>query len=75
MAYLDLVRDVREAVDVPVAAYNISGEYAMVEAAAAHGWIDRERAFMEVLLGIRRAGADIVLSYWAAEAAELLRRR
>ena len=75
MAYLDLVRDVREAVDVPVAAYNISGEYAMVEAAAAHGWIDRERAFMEVLLGIRRAGADIVLSYWAAEAAGLLRRR
>jgi len=75
MAYLDLVRDVREAVDVPVAAYNISGEYAMVEAAAARGWIDRERAFMEVLIGIRRAGADIVLSYWAAEAAALLRRR
>jgi porphobilinogen synthase len=75
MAYLDLVRDVREAVDVPVAAYSISGEYAMVEAAAARGWIERERAFMEVLLGIRRAGADIVLSYWAAEAAALLSRR
>jgi porphobilinogen synthase len=75
MAYLDLVRDVRDAVDVPVAAYNISGEYAMVEAAAARGWIDRERALMEVLLGIRRAGADVVLTYWAAEAATLLRRR
>jgi porphobilinogen synthase len=75
LAYLDLVRDVREAVDVPVAAYNISGEYAMVEAAAAQGWIERERAFMEVLLGIRRAGADIVLTYWATEAARLLRRR
>lgn len=75
IAYLDLVRDVREAVDVPVAAYNVSGEYAMVEAAAAQGWIERERAFMEVLVGIRRAGADIVLSYWAAEAARLLRSR
>jgi len=75
MAYLDLVRDVRAAVDVPVAAYNVSGEYAMVEGAAARGWIERERAFMEVLLGIRRAGADIVLTYWAAEAARLLRAR
>ena len=73
LSYLDVVRDVREAVDVPVAAYNVSGEYAMVEAAAAQGWIDRERALMEVLLGIRRAGADIVLTYWAAEAARLLR--
>jgi porphobilinogen synthase len=75
MAYLDIVRDVREAVDVPVAAYSISGEYAMVEAAAAQGWIDRERALMEVLLGIRRAGADVILSYWAPDAARLLRSR
>lgn len=75
LAYLDIVRDLREAVDVPVAAYNISGEYAMVEAAAAQGWIERERAFMEVLLAIRRAGADVILSYWAAEAARLLRSR
>ncbi|MGB0101540.1 MAG: porphobilinogen synthase [Nocardioides sp.] len=73
LAYLDVVRRVRDAVDVPVAAYNISGEYAMVEAAAAHGWIDREPAILETLTSIRRAGADVVLTYWAAEAARLLR--
>ena len=72
LAYLDVVRRVRDAVDVPVAAYNISGEYAMVEAAAANGWIDREAAIMETLGSIRRAGADIVLTYWALEAAALL---
>ena len=65
--------DVAEAVDVPVAAYNVSGEYAMVEAAAANGWINREAAILESLTSIRRAGADIVLTYWAAEAARLLR--
>jgi porphobilinogen synthase len=74
LAYLDVLRAVREAVDVPVAAYNISGEYAMVEAAAERGWIDREAAILETLTSIRRAGADIVLTYWAAEAARLLRR-
>jgi porphobilinogen synthase len=74
LGYLDVVRRVREAVDVPVAAYNVSGEYAMVEAAAENGWIDRERAIFEVLTSIRRAGADVVLTYWAAEAARLLRR-
>lgn len=73
LAYLDVVRAVREAVDVPVAAYNISGEYSMVEAAAARGWIDREAAIVETLTSIRRAGADIVLTYWAAEATRLLR--
>ena len=62
----------RDAVDVPVAAYNVSGEYAMVEAAAARGWIDREAAILETLTSIRRAGADVVLTYWAAEAARLL---
>ncbi|HYU86439.1 MAG TPA: porphobilinogen synthase [Kribbellaceae bacterium] len=72
LAYLDLVREIRDAVDVPVAAYNISGEYAMVEAAAANGWIDRERAILETLTSIRRAGADIILTYWATEAAQLL---
>ena len=74
LAYLDVLRAVREAVDVPVAAYNISGEYAMLEAAAAQGWIDREPAILETLLSIRRAGADIVLTYWASEAARLLAR-
>jgi len=74
LAYLDVVRRVREAVDVPVAAYNISGEYAMVEAAAANGWIDREPAILETLLSIRRAGADVILTYWALEAAGLLGR-
>ena len=58
----------RAAVDVPVAAYNISGEYSMVEAAAANGWIDRDAAIVEVLTSIRRAGADIVLTYWALDA-------
>lgn len=73
LAYLDVVRRVRDAVDVPVAAYNISGEYSMLEAAAANGWIDRESAILETLTSIRRAGADIVLTYWAAEVARLLR--
>jgi porphobilinogen synthase len=72
MGYLDVLRAVAEAVDVPVAAYNVSGEYAMVEAAAANGWINREAAILESLTSIRRAGADIVLTYWAAEAAGLL---
>ncbi len=75
LSYLDVVREIRDAVDVPVAAYNISGEYAMVEAAAANGWIDRERAILETLTSIRRAGADIILTYWAAETAQLLERR
>jgi len=70
VGYLDVVRRVRDSVDVPVAAYNVSGEYAMVEAAAANGWIDRDRAIRELLLSIRRAGADIVLTYWATELAQ-----
>jgi porphobilinogen synthase len=74
LGYLDVLRRVRDAVPVPVAAYNVSGEYAMVEAAAARGWIDREAAILETLTSIRRAGADVVLSYWAVEAAWLLRR-
>jgi porphobilinogen synthase len=74
LGYLDVLSAVRAAVDVPVAAYNVSGEYAMVEAAAANGWIDREPAILETLTSIRRAGADIVLTYWALEAAELLAR-
>ena len=69
LAYLDVLRAVADAVDVPVAAYQVSGEYAMVEAAAAQGWIDRRRIVLESLTSIRRAGASTVLSYWAVEAA------
>ena len=72
LPYLDVLRRVRDAVDVPVAAYNISGEYAMVEAAAERGWIDRDAAILETLTAFRRAGADIVLTYWAVEAAQRL---
>jgi porphobilinogen synthase len=75
LAYLDIIRQVRDHVQVPVAAYNISGEYAMVEAAAANGWIDRERAIVETLTAIRRAGADTILTYWATDAVHLLNRR
>jgi porphobilinogen synthase len=73
VGYLDVVRAVADAVDVPVAAYNVSGEYSMVEAAAAHGWIDRERVIGELLTSVKRAGAGIVLTYWAAEVATRLR--
>ncbi len=72
LGYLDVIAAVRAAVDVPVAAYNVSGEYAMVEAAAANGWIDRGRAIAETLTSIRRAGADVVLTYWALEYARSL---
>jgi porphobilinogen synthase len=68
LPYLDVVRAVAGAVDVPVGAYQVSGEYAMVEAAAANGWLERDRAILETLTAIRRAGADMVLTYWAAEA-------
>ena len=67
--YLDVLRAVADAVDVPVAAYQVSGEFAMVEAAAAAGWIDRDRTIAETLIAIKRAGADIVLTYWATEVA------
>ncbi|MHA6785515.1 porphobilinogen synthase [Pseudonocardia saturnea] len=67
MSYLDVLRAVAEIADVPVAAYQVSGEYAMVEAAAANGWLDRERTITEALTAIRRAGADVVLTYWATE--------
>jgi porphobilinogen synthase len=70
MSYLDVLADTAATSPVPVWAYQVSGEYAMIEAAAAHGWIDRERAIDESLVGIRRAGADAVLTYWALEAAE-----
>jgi porphobilinogen synthase len=72
LAYLDILRQVRDLVDVPVAAYQVSGEYAMVEAAGANGWIDRDRVIMESLTAIRRAGADMILTYWATEVAKRL---
>ncbi|HPY25456.1 MAG TPA: porphobilinogen synthase [Mycobacterium sp.] len=75
MAYLDVVRAAAEISSVPVAAYQVSGEYAMISAAAANGWLDRRAAASESLIAIRRAGADIVLTYWAAEAAGWLNSR
>ncbi|WP_213453820.1 porphobilinogen synthase [Rhizomonospora bruguierae] len=75
LPYLDVVAAVRQAVDLPVAAYQVSGEYAMIEAAAGKGWLDRDRAILETLTSIRRAGAQNVLTYWAVEAATLLRHR
>lgn len=72
MSYLDIVRNVADMSDVPVAAYQISGEYSMISAAAERGWIDRDAAILESLTAIRRAGASIVLTYWAAEVAQRL---
>lgn len=75
MPYLDVVSDVRAVTDVPVAAYQVSGEYAMIEAAAANGWIDRDRIIVESLTSIARAGADIILTYHALDASRLLDAR
>ena len=75
MSYLDVLRQTAEVSDVPVAAYQVSGEYAMISAAAERGWIDHDPAVMESVLSIRRAGADIVLTYWALHAARLLAER
>ncbi|SDL57109.1 porphobilinogen synthase [Nonomuraea maritima] len=72
LAYLDVITRFRDEVDVPVAAYQVSGEYAMIEAAAANGWIDRERMIHESLIAIKRAGADLILTYWATEVARAL---
>lgn len=72
LAYLDVIRAVSDEVNMPIAAYNVSGEYAMIEAAAKNGWIDHDRVMMETLTGIRRAGADIIISYHAPAAAKLL---
>lgn len=72
--YLDVLRMVREQTDLPLAAYQVSGEFAMVHAAAERGWIDRERVMMESLVGIKRAGADMILTYFAPDAAKVLQR-
>ena len=74
LAYLDVLTRVADVADVPVAAYQISGEYAMIEAAVEKGWLDRERTILETLTSIRRAGADVVLTYWAAEVSGMLDR-
>jgi len=75
LAYLDVIRAVSDDINMPIAAYAVSGEYAMIEAAAERGWIDRERVVMETLTGIRRAGADIIITYHAPYAAKLLAKR
>ena len=72
MPYLDVVRAARERVDVPIGAYQVSGEYSMLQAAFQRGWLDRDRAMIEALLGMRRAGADFIVTYFALEAARLL---
>ena len=73
LAYLDIIRRVKERFGVPVAAYNVSGEFAMVKAAAEKGWIDERRVALEILTGIKRAGADMILTYYAREAAKWLK--
>jgi porphobilinogen synthase len=75
LPYLDIIRSVRDEFDLPVGAYNVSGEYSMIKAAAQQGWIDGERAMMEALTAIKRAGADLIITYFAKEAARLLNKR
>jgi porphobilinogen synthase len=72
LAYLDVIADVRASVDLPVAAYHVSGEYAMVKAAAERGWIDGDAVAVEHVTAIKRAGADVILTYFAAELADVL---
>ena len=72
MPYLDVIAEARARFDVPVCAYQVSGEYAMIQAAAQNGWLDRERVMMESLLAIRRAGAGTILTYFAKDAAKLM---
>jgi len=74
LSYLDIISDVKDSFDVPVAAYNVSGEYSLVKAAAKLGWIDEQRVMMEILISIKRAGADLILTYFAKEAAKLLNK-
>jgi len=73
LSYLDIIRDLKNNFDLPIAAYNVSGEYAMIKAAGANGWIDEQKVMMETLLSIKRAGADIIITYHAKEAAKILR--
>ncbi len=75
LAYMDIIRQVRERCDLPIAVYNVSGEYSMIKAAAQNGWIDERRVVMEVLTGIRRAGADMIITYFAPEVAQWLKEQ
>ncbi len=72
LAYLDIIREVKNAVSVPVSAYNISGEYAMIKAAARMGWLDEDKAILETLTAIKRAGADLIATYFAKDAVKLI---
>jgi porphobilinogen synthase len=74
LPYLDIVREIRNEFDLPVAVYNVSGEYSMIKAAAKMGWIDEERVTMETMLAFKRAGADLILTYHAIEVAKLLHK-
>jgi porphobilinogen synthase len=75
LAYLDIVREVRNNFDVPIVAYNVSGEYAMVKAAAQNGWIDEQALVMEKLVSMKRAGADLIITYFAKDAARWLKNK
>ena len=72
MAYLDIIREIKNAVHIPVSAYHVSGEYAMIKAAAKMGWLDENKAVLECLTSIKRAGADLIATYFAKDAARLL---
>jgi porphobilinogen synthase len=75
LAYLDVIRLLKDHSDLPIAAYNVSGEYSMIKAAAMQGWLDYDRVMMESLLSIKRAGADIILTYFAKDAAKILQNQ
>jgi porphobilinogen synthase len=75
LSYLDIIRAVRDEFNIPIGAYNVSGEYSMIKAAAQQGWLEEERVMMEVLTSIKRAGADMILTYFAKEATKVLQRK
>lgn len=75
LSYLDVIRRAKDRFHMPTAAYNVSGEYSMIKAAGRHGWIDESRVMMEVLTSIKRAGADMILTYFAKDAAKLLKEK
>ena len=74
LSYLDIIRRTKDTFNIPIAAYNVSGEFSMVKAAAANGWIDEERVMMEIITSIKRSGADIIITYFAKDIAKVLSR-